>query len=528
MKTSRTGGGTRRWFIVIAAAVWVVLVLVLTAAEKGVPGSRINSLGDALWYSLVTMSTVGYGDMVPVTPLGRAVGVVFVLMGTGLFALLIGIAFSLLSGQILSGLRLRLGAGRNKYIFNVWNDQSRALTEHIVREDPRALAVYLKASQDALPGARQLHLEAAPEQAAALALRGRGRVSVFLMDEQVSDLENAIRLSPLGVPVYCRVDSEPPWAVPNVSFFSPSQCCARRYWQEHPAASPSEQITFIGSGRLCRELLEQALLVNVYGERQAFVYHVIGDMDGFLREHTQLHFIASINSREPGTDAIYFHTTSWDQQLDVLEQSDRVILCEDDDAKDLELLIALRKCLTPGKRIHTKLECSERTREFLKDETIFGSVNDIFTPDLVIRQRQDAMARRMHALYLEGAGTDTPTWEELSAFTKASNFAVADHLFTKIHILLPGETFTEITPALCAKAYKAYLATQETELDRYRRIEHERFMRFYELHNWVCAEKRDNTARTHPLLCPFDRLPENEKAKDDYAWAILGRLEDCP
>ena len=50
------GGGTALWLV-----------------EGERPGSTISSWGDALWWSLTTLTTVGYGDHVPVTAAGRLI-----------------------------------------------------------------------------------------------------------------------------------------------------------------------------------------------------------------------------------------------------------------------------------------------------------------------------------------------------------------------------------------------------------------------------------------------------------------------
>lgn len=61
----------------VAFLVATSLVLVL---EQGAEGSKIAGPGDALWFGVVTVSTVGYGDLYPVTPGGRLVTGAFILI----------------------------------------------------------------------------------------------------------------------------------------------------------------------------------------------------------------------------------------------------------------------------------------------------------------------------------------------------------------------------------------------------------------------------------------------------------------
>ncbi len=58
--------------------------LAILNCETG-PESNIESAGDALWWSFVTITTVGYGDYYPVTGLGRVVAAVLITAGVGLF-----------------------------------------------------------------------------------------------------------------------------------------------------------------------------------------------------------------------------------------------------------------------------------------------------------------------------------------------------------------------------------------------------------------------------------------------------------
>ena len=64
--------------------VYVFLLFLLVQVEKNAEGTSIRTMGQALWYSLVTFTTVGYGDIAPVTPAGRLIASVFLLIGIGL------------------------------------------------------------------------------------------------------------------------------------------------------------------------------------------------------------------------------------------------------------------------------------------------------------------------------------------------------------------------------------------------------------------------------------------------------------
>jgi voltage-gated potassium channel len=70
----------------------VVLIFVCSTVVYRVepPSSGFVTFGDALWWGIVTFTTVGYGDLVPETPTGRFVAVLLMLGGVALIGLLAG------------------------------------------------------------------------------------------------------------------------------------------------------------------------------------------------------------------------------------------------------------------------------------------------------------------------------------------------------------------------------------------------------------------------------------------------------
>jgi voltage-gated potassium channel len=64
--------------------------LSILAIEEDAEGSNITSASDALWYTIVTISTVGYGDQFPVTNAGRLMGALIIIIGVGIFGTFTG------------------------------------------------------------------------------------------------------------------------------------------------------------------------------------------------------------------------------------------------------------------------------------------------------------------------------------------------------------------------------------------------------------------------------------------------------
>ena len=64
--------------------------LAILNVEQYALGANITSASDALWYTIVTISTVGYGDRFPVTNEGRLIGTLIIVVGVGIFGTFTG------------------------------------------------------------------------------------------------------------------------------------------------------------------------------------------------------------------------------------------------------------------------------------------------------------------------------------------------------------------------------------------------------------------------------------------------------
>ncbi|MCD7929770.1 MAG: potassium channel family protein, partial [Clostridiales bacterium] len=128
--------------VLVVVLIYISLLLLLMWVEKPEPTSSINTFIDALWYSVVTLTTVGYGDTAPVTPLGRAIGIVFVLLSTGILVTLVSALISFLASEGFPLLRLSFQRRKNWYYFADSGIESTTLARQILESDDQAVIIY--------------------------------------------------------------------------------------------------------------------------------------------------------------------------------------------------------------------------------------------------------------------------------------------------------------------------------------------------------------------------------------------------
>ncbi|RZG87559.1 ion transporter [Acinetobacter sp. WCHAc060033] len=88
------------------AVIFILLIMIVMAAagiyvvESRVQPEIFSSIPASMWWAVVTLTTVGYGDVTPITPLGRFLGALITILGVGLAALPAGILANGLANEL--------------------------------------------------------------------------------------------------------------------------------------------------------------------------------------------------------------------------------------------------------------------------------------------------------------------------------------------------------------------------------------------------------------------------------------------
>ena len=491
-----------------AMCVYFLLLRLLIGFEAAAPegSARIDTWGKALWYSLVTVTTVGYGDFYPQTPEGKAVSALFLLMSTGLLALLISLILSSVTGHLYPKFKLWRNRRKRWYVFYPVNEAAMKLAGAF--DD--GLVLFCQ-DQSSARAKGYLNLRETPERLFTQPPAGAGERLLFVMDENAMVNEAiASGLLNSNVRVYCRAEGSDDAPHENIVRFSEYECAARLYWQSHPWLPGGERVVIVGEGMYVRALLTQALLTAAPGS----TLELFGDWTIWRQLH---HGVFELPERNVG---LVFHDGACLACPDVLAEADRIVLCEDSRTLNREMVRRLRQYYVIRGKLHAFCEQGLQAAEY------FGDIGAIFNPELVMRQAQNRHARLLHEIYRRSATYPVPTWDRLSDFAIHSNLAAADHLITKLRILLPEEDVRQIGRDTCARAAERFERASNQERERLRRIEHDRWLLFYALYNWHYAPVRDNAARAHDLMLRYDDLSAQDQQKNDGPWELLRALSN--
>lgn len=499
---------------------YVCLLLLLVRVEHGAPDVTIHNFGEAVWYSLATFTTVGYGDLYPVTPAGRLVASVFLVLGIGLLGFFVGFMVEFIAG-IKPVVALSLGAAKPWYIFTSKTQNAMIFADNLKKVRPDALIIYAE-TKISDKGKDYVCI---PWTVNELLERRGSLFDAHIMCMKDNEMENfldSVRLADISVPIICLANFTPAHHPMNINFFSLTDCTARIFWQQYPVEKPDETILVIGFGYAGSVLLDRALEMNLLYEEQSISYHVFGDSSEYRRNRKMLSDIVSIDEPSEKGDSIFFHEDLWNSDEKLLARADRIVLCDDSEKINIQVLHTIQKFFSFTGNLYIY---NSNVRSVA---TPFGQTRDVLTPAFVLHNRLSDMALARHEIFRFTFGGDIPMWEDLNSLVKDLNYITTDHISLKVRMMLgdevPGMPFDELEPEVLRKASDAYMQMEGEQKELLRKLEHERNLRFYRLHNYRYGDTIDDEARINPLLKHYEELSDMEKMVADTGWMLLAEL----
>jgi voltage-gated potassium channel len=110
--------------------------------DLNIPKANIEGFGDAAWYSIITLTTIGYGDRFPVSTVGRSIALIFVLGSVGI----LGFVISQISSKIYKMIDdKKMGYFGTKFTNHVvlihWNNFARQILSEIINAEKKAVVI---------------------------------------------------------------------------------------------------------------------------------------------------------------------------------------------------------------------------------------------------------------------------------------------------------------------------------------------------------------------------------------------------
>ncbi|HTJ57171.1 MAG TPA: NAD-binding protein [Devosiaceae bacterium] len=546
-------------------SVLAIVVVILFAGAAGFyfletgANPNVHNFGDGIWWALVTMTTVGYGDIYPVTPVGRFIGAALMITGIGTLGISTAtIAAYLVRSNRLDAFRVRgmdghvvicgLGApgqllaealhAQGRQVLVIEKDE--ANPRIAACQDDRILVVIGDATRPEtlrrarLDRARQLIVACGSDgtnmqvtaQAYALPRVGNNALSCAT---QIVDPElwYALRTWELASSGSFRLE-----------FFNVSELGARAMLARHspfeskrapnpaPAAAATPSVLLVGAGPVGQHVLrhivrrsKDELANQTKAMKITFIDRQIEAAHEHLSfRHPELKELAEVIPLSIDPRSAEFQRGAFLFDRDGRCTVSIAYVCLEEEgyalATGLLLLNHLRRHRVPvivQMSREVGLSALLRAVSSADDQALdqlqfFNLLEEACTPDLVLGGTYEILARALHEDYLDqltdktGNAAAVP-WDALPAEIKEANRIEASHIAVKLRAL---DLFLVPLTALDALP----LAFADGEVEQLARLEHERWKTERLAAGWTCGP-RDAQKRTNPNLRPWPELDES-------------------
>ena len=182
----RLKGYSLLWIALLSVSLIVIGGLLFSFVEDG------RSIGDGIWWAVVTTTTVGYGDMYPETAFGRAVGAVLMVLGIGVLGgFTAELATTIIARRSRRDRGLKAVKANDHILICGWNDTGEDLVRNLLA-DRREPSIVLLANVDHAPlDDERLMFVQGPvtEQSLVMAGADRAESAIVLGSQQIQDLQ---------------------------------------------------------------------------------------------------------------------------------------------------------------------------------------------------------------------------------------------------------------------------------------------------------------------------------------------------
>ncbi len=136
--------------MIIVSLILLSSLLVWLIEGKGNESYTIRSMWDGIWWAIVTVTTVGYGDKYPVTPYGRIIGLTLIIAGFTSLSVFTGLIASMFVEDRLKGAKgLKQVKTHNHIVICGWNKTADVILKAMVDKDMMDIEIVLVTNQTA-------------------------------------------------------------------------------------------------------------------------------------------------------------------------------------------------------------------------------------------------------------------------------------------------------------------------------------------------------------------------------------------
>jgi voltage-gated potassium channel Kch len=559
----------RRRFVYVGAVALVIVLAGGSALAILEPETVEGGFWDGVWWGVVTVTTVGYGDITPKTPAGRLVGVLLMATGIGLVS------------TVAASLAARFVEEDVKAEQREIEQRLRRMADHIVicglgRKGSLLAGAFLDLGHQVVaierdmghPGLIDLRERGAiilvgDATDSALLHRARvmtadGLVAVCGDDDANADIivhaDGVVRartgeplkgLAHIVDPLLCdlfkklEVGAEHTGGL-RLQFFNVYDGAARALLQAFPPfALPEGEATkpvlVVGLGQL-----GQRVVFNL-GRNWREQYLATGDrLTVALVDPAATQVRETLLARYPHLDAacdlrtypMEYHSAAFHQGGFLAEAAGPhglgvVYVALGDDAASLSAALELRQkirevgvtvvaCMSESTGLVKLLDGMDGTGNRVEGLRAFRVLEQTCTPSLLLDSANETLARAHHEdfmrreLALGHTRADNPSivpWEQLSEEKRDSSRQAVDHIPVKLHAV-----GCDIEPMIDWDAELFEFAPREVEL--LAEMEHLRWLEERSRAGFTYGPVRDDSARVHPDLQPWNQLSAESQEKN--------------